>query len=77
MSRRCRKIARVGEGINPRCINSKYGTLRIQLQEVECVLCGARFCPLLDALKLEPYERSDDVLEKEVISAVIDTNYPG
>jgi hypothetical protein len=70
-----RRVIRQGYRRHPRCINSKYGTLRIQLQEVECVLCGARFCPLLDALDLEPYKRSDDVLEKEVISAVIDTNY--
>ena len=70
-----RRVVRQGYRRSPRCINSKYGTLRVRLQEVECVLCGARFCPLLDALGLEPYERSDEVLEKEVISAVIDTNY--
>jgi len=70
-----RRVIRQGYRQHPRCVNSKYGELRIPLQEVECVLCGARFCPLLAALGLEPYERSDDVLEKEVISAVIDTNY--
>jgi hypothetical protein len=70
-----RRVVRQGYRRNPRCINSKYGTLRVRLQEVECVLCGARFCPLLDALGLDPYGRSDEVLEKEVISAVIDTNY--
>lgn len=70
-----RRVVKRGYRRNPRCIKNKYGTLRIRLQEVECVLCGARFCPLLDALGLAPYERSDEVLEKEVISAVIDTNY--
>lgn len=70
-----RRVVKRGYRRDSRCINSKYGTLRVRLQEVECVLCGTRFCPLLSALGLEPYERSDEVLEKEVISAVIDTNY--
>jgi hypothetical protein len=70
-----RRVVKRGYRRSPRCINSKYGTLMVRLQEVECVLCGARFSPLLDALGLAPYERSDEVLEKEVISAVIDTNY--
>lgn len=72
---RGRRVIRQGYRRDRRGIKSKYGTVRVRLQEVECMLCGARFCPLLDALGLEPYERSDDVLEKEVISAVIDTNY--
>jgi len=72
---RGRRVIRQGYRRHPRCINSKHGTLRVRLQEVECVGCGARFCPLLNALGLEPYERSDEVLEKEVIAAVVDTNY--
>jgi hypothetical protein len=56
-------------------LKSKYGTVRIRVQEVECEVCGARFSPILDALGLEPYKRSDDVLEREVIAAVMDTNY--
>jgi hypothetical protein len=59
----------------PRCVESKYGRLSFRLQEVECLRCGARFCPLLEALDLEPYQRADEVLEKEVIAAVMDTNY--
>jgi len=77
LNERChgRKVVKRGYRQGCRCIKSKYGTLRIRIQEVECLLCKARFSPLLNALGLEPYERTDEVLEKEVISAVIDTNY--
>jgi len=72
---RCRRVKRKGFRWHPRCINSKHGQLRIKLQVVECLGCGKRFSPLLDALKIEPYEGHEDVLEKAVIDAVIDTNY--
>lgn len=49
--------------------------VHIRLQVMECLGCGKQFCPLLDALKIEPYGGHEDVLEKAVIDAVIDTNY--
>jgi hypothetical protein len=75
--RGCRGRCMVRRGFRgqPRCVESKYGRLSFRLQEVECLRCGARFCPLLEALDLEPYQRADEVLEKEVIAAVMDTNY--
>lgn len=72
---RCRKVKLKGFRPSPRCINSKFGQLRIELQVVECLGCGKRFCPLLDALSIEPYAGHEDVLENAVIDAVIDTNY--
>lgn len=72
---RCRRVKRKGFRWHPRCINSKHGQLRIRLQVVECLGCGKQFCPLLDALNIEPYGGHEDVLEKAVIDAVIDTNY--
>jgi hypothetical protein len=42
---------------------------------VECNTCGARYSPLLNALKIEPYLRKEANFELEVIEAVIDTNY--
>lgn len=72
---RGRRVIRQGYRKSLRSLNSKYGTVRIRVQEVECEVCGARFAPILDALGLEPYKRSDEVLEKEVIAAVMDTNY--
>ena len=44
-----RRVVKRGYRRSPRCINSKYGRLMVRLQEVECVLCGARFPPLPDA----------------------------
>lgn len=70
-----RRVKLKGSRSHPRCINSKHGQLRIKLSVVECLGCGKRFSPLLDALKIEPYGGHDDVLEKAVIDAVIDTNY--
>ncbi|MBT7067167.1 MAG: hypothetical protein HN919_12745 [Verrucomicrobia bacterium] len=72
---RCRRMKRKGFRWHPRCINSKHGQVRLRLQVVECLTCGKQFCPLLDALKIEPYGGHEDVLEKAVIDAVIDTNY--
>ena len=72
---RCRRVKLKGFRWHPRCINSKHGPIRIELQMVECLGCGKRFSPLLDALKIEPYAGHEDVLEKAVIDAVIDTNY--
>lgn len=72
---RCRRVKLRGFRQQPRCMKTKYGTMRIRLRVVECLGCGRRFCPLLDALQIEPYQRHEDVLEKAVIDAVIDTNY--
>jgi hypothetical protein len=72
---RCRRVKLKGFRWHPRCINSKHGQVRIELQIVECLGCGKRFSPLLDALKIEPYGGHEDVLEKAVMDAVIDTNY--
>ncbi len=71
----CRRVKRKGFRCHPRRIKSKYGKMRIRLQVVECLDCGKQFCPLLNALKIEPYMGHEDVLEKAVIDAVIDTNY--
>ena len=72
---RCRRVKLKGFRSAPRCINSKFGQLRIRLQVVECLGCGKRFSPLLDALGIEPYAGHEDVLENAVVDAVIDTNY--
>jgi len=72
---RCRRVKRKGFRWYGRHIKGKYGTAELRLQMVECLGCGKRFAPLLDALKIEPYTGHDDVLEKAVIEAVIDTNY--
>lgn len=72
---RCRCVKWKGFRWHPRCINSKHGQVRIRLRVVECLGCGKQFCPLLDALKIEPYGGHEDVLEKAVMDAVIDTNY--
>lgn len=75
--RRCggRKVKRRGFRSRPRKIKTIFGELELQVREVECLKCGARFCPLLEALGIEDYSHKEANVEHEVIQAVIDTNY--
>lgn len=75
--RRCggRKVRKRGFRSQPRVIKTVFGDLKLNLREVECLKCKARFCPLLNALEIEHYERKEGNFEHEVIEAVIDTNY--
>ena len=59
----------------PRVVSTVFGKLRLPLRVAECQVCGARYSPLLDALKIAPYSRKESNFEHEVIEAVIDTNY--
>ena len=54
---RFRRVKLKGFRSRPRCMKTKHGTMRIRLRVVECLGCGRQFCPLLDALKIEPYQR--------------------
>lgn len=72
---RGRCVKKKGFRHHPRSIKSKYGMIRFRLQIVECLTCGKQYCPLLGAMKIEPYMGHEDVLEKTVADAVIDTNY--
>ena len=70
-----RRIRKRGYRNHPRTIATVFGTLKIPIRVAECRVCGARYSPLLDALKLMPYSRKESNFEHEVIEAVIDTNY--
>lgn len=70
-----RKIQKRGYRNQPRVISTVFGRLELPIRVAECRTCGARYSPLLDALKLAPYSRKESNFEHEVIEAVIDTNY--
>jgi len=70
-----RRIRRRGYRNHLRTIATVFGTLKLPIRVAECLVCGARYSPLLDALKLMPYSRKESNFEHEVIEAVIDTNY--
>jgi hypothetical protein len=70
-----RSIRKRGYRLDPRVISTVFGKLRQPLRVAECIVCGARYSPLLDALKINPYSRKESNFEHEVIEAVIDTNY--
>lgn len=70
-----RRIRKRGYRPHPRVISTLFGKLKQPLRVAECRLCGARYSPLLNALKMTPYSRTESNLEHEVIEAVIDTNY--
>ena len=71
---RGRKVRKRGYRRQPRKISTVFGDLVLPIREVECLKCGARYCPLLGALKIGAYAHKEMNLEHEVIEAVIDTN---
>jgi hypothetical protein len=72
---RGRKVHKRGYRGKPRKISTVFGDIAVPIREVECLTCGARYAPLIGALKIGPYARRETNLEHEVIEAVIDTNY--
>ncbi len=72
---RGRKVRKRGYRKDPRKISAVFGDLSVAIREVECGTCGARYSPVLDALKIDRYARKEMNFEHEVIEAVIDTNY--
>jgi hypothetical protein len=72
---RGRKARKRGHRSKPRMLSTVFGGLEIQVREVECFKCGARYSPVLNALEISSYSHKETNFEKEVIEAVIDTNY--
>ncbi|MBE0461765.1 MAG: hypothetical protein IBX60_09065 [Candidatus Aminicenantes bacterium] len=72
---RGRKVSKRGYRTKARKISTVFGDLTIRIREVECRKCGARYSPLLSALKMGQYAHKEANFEHEVIESVIDTNY--
>jgi len=72
---RGRKVYKRGYRQEPRKIATVFGELILPIRTVACRRCGARYSPLLSALKIGAYARKEMNFENEVIEAVIDTNY--
>ena len=72
---RGRKVRKRGYRKKPRKISTVFGNLTFRIREVECCTCGARYSPLISALKIGPYARKESNVEHEIVEAVIDTNY--
>ena len=70
---RGRKVYRKGH--RNRKIKTVFGLLDMRVRRSECLTCGSRYSPLLNALQVTPYSRKETNVEHEVIEAVIDTNY--
>ena len=72
---RGRKIRKRGYRNRARRFSTVFGKCKLPLRVAECCTCGARYSPLLSALKIGDYARREANFEHEVIEAVIDTNY--
>jgi hypothetical protein len=72
---RGRKVKKRGYREKERKIMTALGGLSLPIRTVECCRCGARYAPLLSALRIGSYARKETNFEHEVIEAVIDTNY--
>jgi hypothetical protein len=70
---RGRKVYRRGH--RNRKIKTVFGFLDMGVRKAECLTCGSRYAPLLNALQVVPYSRKETNVEHEVTEAVIDTNY--
>ncbi len=70
---RGRKVYR--RGYRDRKIKTVLGVLDMRVRMAECLTCGSRYSPLLNALHVAPYCRKETNIEHEVTEAVIDTNY--
>ena len=70
-----RRIRKRGYRNQPRTIATVFGKLKLPIRVAQCCTCGARYSPLLSALKVPAYSRKESNFEHEVIEAVIDTNY--
>lgn len=72
---RGRKVYKRGYRSKERKISTVFGDLILRIREVECRKCGARYSPLLSALKIGRYAHKEINFEHEVVESVIDTNY--
>ncbi len=70
-----RRIRKRGYRSHPRRFTTVFGNQDLLIRVAECCTCGARYSPLLSALKVSPYVRKEANFEHQVIEAVIDTNY--
>lgn len=71
----CRGRKVYWRGRRNRKIKTIFGFLDMRVRRAECLLCGSRYSPLLNALQVAPYSRKETNVEHEVTEAMIDTNY--
>jgi len=76
-AQRCRgrRAQKLGYRQMPRTFKTVFGRLRMQIRQMRCCRCGKMFSPLLSALQIGAYARTETNVEHAVTEAVIDTNY--
>ena len=65
-----RRIRKRGYRSHPRRFSSVFGNLDLPIRVSECCTCGARYSPLLSALKVSPYIRKEVNWEHQIIETV-------
>jgi hypothetical protein len=68
---RGRKVHKRGYRKKPRKISTVFGALNLRIRTVECLKCGARYSPLIGALKVDQYAHRETNFEHEVVETVI------
>ena len=56
---RGRKVRKKGYRKYTRKISTLFGPLNLRIRTVQCLTCGARYCPLLSALQIGTYARKE------------------
>jgi hypothetical protein len=72
---RCRRFKRAGYWSETRGLRSDLFRTEFRPAMVECLSCGKRLTPVLDALELEAYQSVTASLLRKVMEAVADTSY--
>jgi hypothetical protein len=54
-----RRIRKRGYRNQPRTISTVFGKLKLPIRVAQCCTCGARYSPLLSALKMTAYSRKE------------------
>ena len=62
------RIRKRGHRNHPRCFTTVFGKFKLPLRVAECCTCGARYCPLLSALKLKRLSKTESMPPKLPIS---------
>jgi len=72
---RCRRFKRAGYWQRERSLRGERGEVSFRPAMVECVGCGKRLTPVLEALELQPHQSHTELLLSKVVEAIADTSY--
>ncbi len=71
----CRGFVKEGYRGEARGLSTELGRVEFRVGYVSCVECGRKWAPILEVLRLEPWQRHSGELERIVVEAVNRTSF--